>query len=408
MLTEAKLKALKPRQTLYRVADAHGLCIEVTPKGSKLWRLRFRYAGKAKMISLGSWPLVSLATARQKRDDARRLLLNGVSPMEQKRGNAEEQERRARGMFEPIAKEWLAHKKKSVGDETYRKSKLVTEGDLIPALKRHSIDALATKDCTKVLREIAERAPNMAIKARQCLSAIVDYAIKEGLREDGKHLSLRGVIPAFRKGHISAITKPTELASLLRAIDKYSAPLTRAALKLTSLTSMRPIIIVSARWEHIDLAAREWHVPGVLMKTGSDHIVSLPRQAIEILQEMRPVAGRSEYVFPSPAKQQTPHLHRDTLSKALRTMGFKGKHATHGFRATLRTVARERLNVDIDVLEAQLAHAKNGDVQKAYDRTTFDDDRRRVMQTWADYLDALRQGKGKSIPLRHPEKEASA
>lgn len=401
MLTEAKLKALKPRNALYRVADAHGLCIEVAPTGSKLWRHRYRYAGKAKMLSFGPWPLVGLAAARQKRDEARRLLLDGINPMDRKRGDAEERERRLRGMFPTVAQEWLAHKKKSVGTETYRKAKLVTEGDLIPALKRHSIATLATKDCTKILRAIAERAPNLATKGRQYLIGIVNYAIKEGLREDGKLLSLRGVIPTFDKGHIAAITKPTELAPLLRAIETHPAPYTRSALKLAALTAMRPIIVVSTRWEHIDMEAKEWHVPGSLMKMGNDHIVPLPDQAITVLQEMRPLAGHSEYVFPSPARQKTPHLHRDALSKALRTMGFQGKHATHGFRGTLRTMARERLSVDIDVLEAQLAHAKRGDVQKAYDRSTFDDRRRQVMQVWADYLDNLRRDDSKKVvPLR--------
>src|SRR3546814_18751818 len=125
------------------------------------------------------------------------------------------------------------------------------------------------------------------------------------------------------------------------------------------------------------------------MKMGNDHIVPLPDQAIAVLKEMRPLAGQSQYVFPSPARQKTPHLHRDSLSKALRTMGFQGKHAAHGFRGTLRTMAREPLNVDIDVLEAQLAHAKKGDVQKAYDRDHFDDDRRTVMQAWANSHDPL-------------------
>src|SRR3546814_3724185 len=142
------------------------------------------------------------------------------------------------------------------------------------------------------------------------------------------------------------------------------------------------------------------------MKMGNDHIGPLPDQAIAVLKEMRPRAGQSPYVFPSPARQKTPHLHRYSLSKALRTMGFQGKHATHGFRGTLRTMARERLNVDIDVLEAQLAHAKKGDVQKAYDRATFDDDRRKVMQAWANYLDSLRDGKSKVVPIRDRSRSA--
>jgi len=206
---------------------------------------------------------------------------------------------------------------------------------------------------------------------------------------------LRGAVTLRDKGHIPAITRPAELGTLLRAIDGYTSRTTRAALLLASLTAMRPAVVASAQWAHIDLDEGEWHVPGLLMKTGHDHIVPLPRQAIALLKELRSDPP-GDYVFPSPSRQKTPHLHRDAMSKALREMGFRGKHATHGFRGTLRTMARERLGVDIDVLEAQLAHAKRGDIQKAYDRTTFGDERRRVMQEWADFLDSLRQASGES------------
>lgn len=172
---------MEPKAKLYRVADAFGLCIEVAPRGvkeSKLWRFRYRYAGKPKMLALGAYPIVTLEKARQKRDDARRLLSDGINPMEKRRGDAESKKRKERGMFPVVATEWLAFKRRSVGDETYRKAKLVVEGDLIPVLRRHAIADLATKDSTRPLRDIAERAPNFAAKARQYLGGIVDYATK--------------------------------------------------------------------------------------------------------------------------------------------------------------------------------------------------------------------------------------
>lgn len=390
MLTEVKIKALKPKAKLYRVADAGGLCIEVTPSGSKLWRYRYRFGGRAKMLALGRWNETTLEEARDRHRDARKLLANGSDPVDVRRDTVDAQERKERAKFPTIAAEWLAYKEKRVGTETYRKAKLVTEGDLIPALKQHSIATLRTKDVTAVLDKIAQRAPNLAVKARQYLGGIVTYAIQQGLRDDGLLLSLRGTVPTYDKGHIPAITRPAELRTLLLAIDGYSSRTTRYALLLASLTAMRPAIVASAEWAHIDLDAAEWHVPGGMMKMRNDHIVPLPRQAVALLREMRG-NDPGKYVFPSPARQTTPHLHRDAMSKALRDMGFQGKHATHGFRGTLRTMARERLNVDIDVLEAQLAHAKKGDVQKAYDRTTFGEQRRKVMQTWADYLDNIRK-----------------
>lgn len=390
VLTEVQIKALKPRDNLYRVADSAGLCLEITPNGTKLWRYRYRFAGRAKMLALGRWGEVGLQEARDRLREARKLLANGSDPGAVRQAAKAASIQAEDAKFPTVAAAWLAHQEKRVGGETFRKMKLVVEGDLIPALRRHSIATLATKDAIRPLQEIAERAPNLAAKGRQYLHGIVRYAIQRGLREDGRLLDLRGTIDISRKTHIPAVTKPAELRPLLLAIDAYASRTTRAALLLASLTAMRPSIVASAQWAHIDLEAGEWHVPGSLMKTGHDHIVPLPRQAVALLREQR-ASKAGTYVFPSPAQQKTPHLHRDALSKALRDMGFQGKHATHGFRGTLRTMARERLGVDIDVLEAQLAHAKKGDVQKAYDRTTFDDQRRKVMQTWADYLDKIRK-----------------
>lgn len=389
MLTEKAIQALKPRAKVYRVADGGGLCIEVKPSGSKLWRYRYRYQGRANLLSLGRWNEVTLSEARESHRQARKTLAAGTDPMAARRLSEEEVSRRERVKFANCATEWLEYKKKRVGNETYRKAKYVVEGDLIPALRRHTIDVMATKDVMSALDKIATRAPNLAVKARQYLGGIVAYAIQQGLREDGRTLTLRGTVARHEKSHIPAVTRPADLRKLLLTIDAYSSPTTRDALILASLTAMRPSIIASAQWAHIDLETAEWHVPGAFMKTGNDHIVPLPSQAIALLKRIR-TEKPTTYVFPSPARQKTPHLHRDALSSALRNMGFKGIHATHGFRGTLRTMARERLNVDIDVLEAQLAHAKRGDVQKAYDRTTFGDQRVTVMQEWADYLDELR------------------
>lgn len=389
MLTDKAIQALKPREKLYRVADWGGLCLEVAPSGSKLWRYRYRYNGVARMISLGRWNEVTLAEARELHRKARKTLSAGIDPVSARRLSGEDKIRLERIKFANFAIEWLAYKKMRVASETYRKAKQVVVGDLIPALRRYTIDTLATKDVTPVLSKINERAPNLAAKARQYLGGLVIYAIQQGLREDGRHLALKGTVINRRKGHIPAITSPSELGVLLRAIDAYKSPITRSALLLASLTAMRPSVVATAQWDHFDLATAEWHVPGALMKTGHDHIVPLPRQAISLLNELKR-QGNLQFVFPSPAKQKTPHLHRDALSKALREMGFQGRHATHGFRGTLRTMARERLSIDIDVLEAQLAHAKRGDVQKAYDRTTFGEQRVVVMQAWADYLDELR------------------
>lgn len=184
----------------------------------------------------------------------------------------------------------------------------------------------------------------------------------------------------------------------MRAVHAYSGPAVRSAIYLIAWTVMRPGVVAGARWADIDFARREWHVEGKHMKTRHDHIVPLPTQAIEMLKAMYELTGQQEYVFPAMKHSSTPHLHRDTLSKAMRSMGFKGIHSPHGFRAMLRTLARERLGVERDVLEAQLAHAKGSDVEAAYDRTTFGEERRQVMQQWADYLDRLRTDSSEDPP----------
>ncbi|MBB5413731.1 MULTISPECIES: tyrosine-type recombinase/integrase [unclassified Paraburkholderia] len=389
--SELVFRAAKPRAQPYLLADGNGLALRVRPNGTRTWLLRYRRPGTSKenFLSLGPYPDVSLVDARKAATIARNLVRDGTDPVEHRRAESAARKRAAEGAFQLVAQKWLAFKRKEWADETYRKAEFVVREYLSPALGNKPISTLATPEVKPVLEAIAAHAPNLATKARQYVGGIVTYAIQHGLREDGIPLSLRGVIPRHKKGHIPAITKPAEIAPLVQAINTYKSPITRAALKLTMLTGLRPGMVAAAPWDEVDLDVAEWHVPAGRMKMQHEHIVPLPKQAVELLEELEALTGRGHYVFPSPARQKTPHLHRDALSKALRELGFQGKHATHGFRGMLRTVGRERLGIDIDILEAQLAHAKRGDVQKAYDRTTFDDDRRRVMQEWADYIDRL-------------------
>jgi integrase len=395
-LTALAIKAAKPG----KLFDGGGLYLDVRPNGARYWRMKYRHGGRENLLAFGVYPEVSLSEARRRRDEARALLRNGKDPSAEKKAAKDAQRRNADAAFPKVAAAWLAFKKRSWAAETYRKAEYVTDTYLIPALRRTSITTMTTKQGADALAAIAEKAPALAAKGRQYLGGIVGYAIRHGLREDGKLLSLRGAVPNHDKGHIPAATDPKEVAALAKAIDAYPMEVTRAALKLAMLTAMRPGIVASARWAEIDLDAAEWHVPGERMKTKHAHIVSLPTQAIAVLREMLVYSQGREYVFPPLARQKTPHLHRDALSKALRTMGFQGRHATHGFRGMLRTVARERLGIDPDILEAQLAHAKKGDVQKAYDRTTFGDARRKAMQAWADYIDQLKADGKKVVPIK--------
>lgn len=380
--------------------DGGGLYLDVRPNGARYWRMKYRFGGRENLLAFGVYPEVSLAEARRRRDEAKALLRDGKDPGAERDAAREAQRRKTEAAFPKVAAAWLAFKQREWAAETYRKAEYVTNTYLVPALRHASITTLTTKHAADVLAKIADEAPSLAAKARQYLGGITQYAIRHGLREDGRLLSLRGAVPKHEKGHIPAATDPKEVAEVAKAIDAYPVPVTRAALTLAMLTAMRPGIVASARWDEIDLEAAEWRVPGARMKTRYAHIVPLPRQAVALLREIQAYTAGREYVFPPLARQKTPHLHRDALSAALRRMGFAGRHATHGFRGMLRTVARERLGIDPDILEAQLAHAKKGDVQKAYDRTTFNEDRIRAMQAWADYIDNLKLGDKKVVPMK--------
>lgn len=387
-LTDTRIR--KTAATDYPLWDGKGLYLTCSTAGSRLWRLKYyRPDGRENRMALGEYPAVSLRHARELRDDARAKLADGIDPVGARTQARVDKRRTAESTFEKAAARWIAVNRKRWAPATLHKAQYVLDAYLTPLLRRRSVATLTTHDAAKAIEVIDARSSSLAAKARQYLGGIIKQAIRDGLREDGKLLSLEKTVTTSGSGSIPAATTPQEVKPLLAAIDAYPAPVTRAALTLAMLTAMRPGVIAAARWDEINLNDAEWIVPATKMKTRHEHIVPLQRQALDVLHTMKGYRT-GEYVFPPQARQTTPHLHRDALSAALRRMGFCGRHATHGFRAMLRTMARERLGADSDVLEAQLAHAKRGEVQKAYDRTTFGDERRRVMQAWADYLDTLR------------------
>lgn len=382
--------------------------LEVTPNDTRTWFLKYRLAGRERRISFGSAYEVSLAEARRKRDEARALVRDGQDPVAARRATRNALKHTDASQFYNVAREYLGFRKPGWAAETYRKYEYIFDTYLIPVLRRHSITTLTTQDAVRALEVVGRAAPSLAVKARQLLHGIVAYAIQKGLRPDGHLLMLRGALPSHEKGNIPALVDPQDVVELLKALDAYATPVVRAALKFNLLTAQRPGNICAAEWSEMDLDAAEWNIPADKMKTRVAHIVPLSQQAVAILREMQGYTGGHQYVFPPLARQQTPHLHRDALSAALRRMGFQNRHSTHGFRSTFRTLGRERLNADTDVLEAHLAHAKRGEVQQAYDRTQFIEERHRLAQEWADYLDQLRSGSGgKVIPMPRRRRAAA-
>ena len=376
--------------------DGGGLYLEVMASGSRIWRLKYRHAGKESRATFGHFPEVGLAEARERTAKARALLRDGTAPNAAKASKAEAAKRIAAAAFPMVSAAWLEKMKPDWADETYRKAAYVVDTYLTPKLRRASVTTLTTKQAADALAGIP---PSLAAKARGYLGQIVTYAMREGLREDGRVLSLRGALPKADKGHIPAAVDVSDVRKLVQAVAGYEIPVTRSALTVAMLTAQRPGTVARMEWAEVDLDAGEWIIPARKMKTKHAHLVPLSRQAVDTLRAMLPYSEGKQYVFPALYRQTTPHLHRDALSNALRKMGFQGKHATHGFRGMFRTMARERLGIAADVLEAQLAHAKKDEIQKAYDRTAFVKERKAVVQQWADYLDTLRTG-AKVIPIK--------
>jgi len=387
-LTDLEIKTAKPGETKQ---DGKGLMLIVDTNGNKRWTLRYqRPDGRRNMIGLGSYPDISATIARAHADEIRQRLLQGIDPVDHKKSEKLKQETAIRGTFKAIAEEWYAHKSKGWAKETGRKAREILDDSLLPRLAKKAISEISSADIKLVLLEIHERAPRLAIKARQYSNQIIHYAIQEGLREDGRELSLKGALPDCKKGHYAAVTKPSDLPALLKAIEGINSIHSRVALLVCLYTATRPGVVAGMRWDELNLDSKEWHIPASRMKMGNDHITPLPDQLISILCKLRDLAGESPFVFPGISDPINKHMHRDSLSKVLRENGMRDKTVTHGFRATFRTIARERLRIAPDVLEAQIAHAKKGEVQAAYDRTQFLEERHKLIQQWADYIDALK------------------
>lgn len=419
-LTDTKVRNAKRKGKTYTIGDGNALFLKVTPDGTKFWVSRPTNAlGKRTNVHLGKYPEMSLSQARERNQEvleAARLgeALPTAKGMRKQLAMAltdEEQRKKARSFLE-VSKEWLRDYQKTRAAETNKKARLVVEDYLQPKLKDIDVGELSSPHIYQLIRDMEDEVPALAEKAITFLNGIVDLAILKGYRAPDNVLRTKGILRSRAKGHYPAVTKERQVGQLMRLIYAYPGFVVSQALKLAAWTALRPGVVVSARWSEIDFEREEWHIDAfeedgrLRMKTGHDHIVSLPRQAIEMLREMYKISGNGLYVFPSVGKAANPHLHRDALSKALRDSGLRGVHTTHGFRATLRTLARERLGIPPDVLEAQLAHAKKDEIQAAYDRTTFGDIRKQAMQQWADYLDMLRLSEDSVSPseniLRNP------
>ena len=395
MLTDIKIKSLKPRAALYRVADGHGLSVEVPPTGALRWRYRYRHEGKAKMMGLGTYPAVGTAEARRRLHDARELVAQGIDPSarrkEAKQATAEAIETAA-DTFGPIAREWMTTQE--VAEVTANKTRWIIETFLLPDLESRPIREITPRELLGVLRKIevtgkVETAKRARIKAGQ----IFRWAIIEDRAEIDPTASLRGALKAPKVKHHAAVTDPAKMGELLRAINGFTGqPATVCALRLAPLVFVRPGELRHAEWPEIDLDGAIWRIPAEKMKMKAAHLVPLSAQAVAILRELHPLTGHGKYVFPSLRSLFRP-MSENTVTAALRRLGYSGDEMTgHGFRSMAATRLNE-MGWRADAIERQLAHAESNKVREAYTSAAqYLDDRKRMMQAWADYLDVLRTG----------------
>lgn len=394
-VSKAKVKNGESQITLF---DGGGLFLLVTAAGGKLWRFKYRFDGKQKMLSFGIYPEITLSEAREKRAEARKQLAHGVDPAQARQAQKQFKQERAANSFEAVSREWIAVKGTGWSDGHRSRVLRMLEKDTFPWIGHRPISEILAPELLTVLRRLESRAVETAHRLRWNCSKIFKYAIATARADRDPAADLQGALSTFERHHFAAITDPKEVRHLLRAIDDFSGTfVVKCALRLAPLVFVRPGELRQAEWKDIDFDAAEWRY--FVTKTKTKHIVPLSQQALEILQELKPLTGFGKYLFPSIRTNNRP-MSENTINVALRRLGFdKDTMTGHGFRAMARTIMDEEMRIAIDHIEHQLAHAVRDANGRAYNRTSHLVARRQMMQQWADYLDELKFS-AKVTPIR--------
>jgi integrase len=390
MLTDTEIRNAKPAEKSRRLYDSLGLYLEVSPPGGKLWRFKYRIDGKEKRIGLGRYPDVGLKEARERRDEARKLLAGGIDPSHNRQAQKAAAALVAGNSFEVVAREWYMRYSPSWAASHSKTVIRRLEMDIFPWLGDRAIAEIAAPELLAVIRQVEGRgALETAHRELNICGQVFRYAVATGRAERDPSRDLQGALPPVKKGHFAAVTDPKRLGEVLRMIDTFQGTLiVRCALRLAPLVFVRPGELRSAQWAEIDLEKAEWRY--LVSKTKTEHIVPLSRQSVGILQEIQSLTGRKPWVFPNGRSSQRPMSENGVLY-ALRSLGIdKDEMSGHGFRATARTLLDEVLGFRPELIEHQLAHAVKDPLGRAYNRTHHLDQRREMMQAWADYLDELK------------------
>ncbi|WP_302580227.1 integrase arm-type DNA-binding domain-containing protein [uncultured Desulfovibrio sp.] len=384
-------------------SDGGGLFLYVTPTGKKSWRLAYRFAGRQKLISLGPYPSVSLREAREKREDAKKLLREHIDPSQARRQAREAAAEAARNSFEDVAREWYV-KYSTKWVPSYRKTVIrILEENLFPYVGKRPINAITSRELLTVLRRVEERdALTIAHKALRDTGRIFRYAVVTGRAEHDIAADLRGALAPAANGHHAAITDPAGVGELLRNIYAYEGNFfISRALRLAPLVFVRGNELIRAEWAEVNLETAEWRIPAERMKMRQIHIVPLSHQALAIFQELHEKSGDGRFVFPGSRAGNDGPMYRGGPLRVLRQIGCAtGEHTFHGFRSMASTLLNE-LGYNSDWIERQLAHCERNGVRAAYNYAEYLPERRRMVQEYADYLDNLRLASGSAGGEKH-------
>lgn len=390
-LTEIAVKSAKPAKGIRKLSDGSGLVLLVYPNGSKYWAYRYRYLAKEKTLSFGVYPEVSLAEARRKLAEARKLVADGQDPSETRKAHKRQATISAENSFEAIGREWMAMKSHGWTPRYARFVVRRLENDIFPKIGTRPIKDIGAPELLSAVRIMETRgASELAHRVLNCCGQVFMYAIATGRADRNPANDLQGALKPHIKKHYAHL-KPVELREFLDRLAQYDGhPQTRLAVTLLMLTFVRTAELRGATWNEIDFDKAEWRIPAERMKMRRDHIVPLSTQALAALKELKRLNGQWTYLFPNPYKPFK-HMSENAVLYALYRMGYHSRATGHGFRHTASTILNESGLFSGDAIERQLAHVHGNTVRAAYNHAQYLPERRKMMQWWADYLDTARE-----------------
>lgn len=394
-LTDTAVRKAKPEGKPYKMADGGGMYLEVMQNGSKYWRLKFRFAGKEKRLALGVYPDTTLALARERREQARKLLASGGDPSAVKQTQKRQSKVAAANTFESVAREWVENRSNDWTEGHKALTLRTLEQDALPSLGRRPIAEITPAELLATVKSIEKRgALEIASRVLQRCSAVFRYGIATSRCNSNPATELRGALKKPKRTHYTTIEKGG-FPQLLRDIDGYQgSPFTTYALQLMALTFTRTSELIEASWDEINLDRAEWLIPAERMKMRRPHLVPLSQQAVVVFRAAAKLSGDRRYVFPN-RNDPTKPASKAIILRALGRMGYTGKMTGHGFRSAASTILNEhknKWNIHRDAIELQLAHVEKNASRAAYNFAEYLDERRTMMQLWANYLDKLKAG----------------